>query len=118
MGSPVNHVKDDVVEKEKQPKSKDVWGADRGGARIIHCEKQRELEKRVIAVSKAEHERLHNVTSIQSADTVGENYHKLDDALIQTRRVHECRVDDDESMDEPDDEWDEKRDKWYYGDDW
>lgn len=116
-GPPVNNVKDDVFEKEKKTEPKDAWSASGGGSRIIHCEKQRELEKRVIAVSKAEHERLHNVPPIERTDTVGEYYRKLDDALIQTRHVHECQVDDDESMDEPDDEWDEKRDKWYYGDD-
>jgi hypothetical protein len=113
----LRNVKDDVFKEEKKTETKDAWGASGGGARIIHGEKQRELEKRVIAVSKAEHERLHNVTPIERADTVGEYYRKLDDALIQTRHVHERRVDDDESMDEPDDEWDEKRDKWYYGDD-
>jgi hypothetical protein len=58
---PVHNVKDDVFKEEKKIESKDAWGASGGGARIIHCEKQHELEKRVIAASKAEHERLHRL---------------------------------------------------------
>jgi hypothetical protein len=58
---PVHNVKDDVFKEEKKIESNDAWGASGGGARIIHCEKQHELEKRVIAASKAEHERLHRL---------------------------------------------------------
>ncbi len=142
VGPLVNNVKDDVFKEEKKTEPKDAWGASGGGAHIIHCEKQRELEKRVIAASKAEHERLHRLDE----DDYLERLHRLDEddylrdldyAKSQDATLHvgvnewsDDELEDEEallstlkSIDEAHAElmrkerYKEKRDKWYYGED-
>uniref|UniRef100_A0A6C0LVD9 Uncharacterized protein n=1 Tax=viral metagenome TaxID=1070528 RepID=A0A6C0LVD9_9ZZZZ len=130
VGPLVNNVKDDVFKEEKKTEPKDAWSASGGGARIIHYEKQRELEKRVIAASKAEHERLHSLDeddylrdldyAKSQHDTVHVDVNELSDdeledeeALLSTlKSINEAHV---ERMRK--ERYKEKRDKWYYGED-
>lgn len=134
-GPPVNNVKDDVFkEEEKKTESKDAWSASGGGARIIHCEKQRELEKRVIAASKAEHERLHRLDEddyLRDLDYAKSQYDTLhmdvnewsDDELDDELEDEEALLSALKSIDESyvelmrKERYKEKRDKWYYGED-
>ena len=87
---------------EKVVQLKDAWEG--GSYAIIYNEKQRELAKRVIDISKAEHERLHSVEPIAQGTTDeqprAERY--VDSADSWAERMRKDR-------------WDEKRDKWYYG---
>ena len=127
----LRNVKDDVFKEEKKTETKDAWSASGGGARIIHCEKQRELEKRVIAASKAEHERLHRLDEDDYLRDL--DYAKSQDATLHVgvNEWSDDELEDDEeallstlkSIDEAHVErmrkerYKEKRDKWYYGED-
>ena len=126
----LRNVKDDVFKEEKKTETKDAWGASGGGARIIHGEKQRELEKRVIAASKAEHERLHRLDEddyLRDLDYAKSQYDTLhmdvnewsDDELEDEEALLSTLKSNDESHVElmRKERYKEKRDKWYYGED-
>lgn len=127
---PVHNVKDDVFKEEKKIESKDAWGEGGGGARIIHDEKQRELEKRVIAASKAEHERLHSLDEDDYLRDLDYAKSQHDTVHVDLNEWSDDELEDEEallstlkSIDESHVElmrkerYKEKRDKWYYGED-